>query len=135
MRLISWTLRSGSKQEAPRVRDQTRLEGFVLCPNGPIENMEHHFFGFRWQKREEKGFISIYKSGSLRKCNPISLTGHIGRRKLHLFVKATSLLFLEYLTEVSIQAKKGGGHSSLSHKFVCHRCTTHCVDEEAKFVL
>jgi hypothetical protein len=53
---------------------------------------------------------------------------------LHLFVKAMPLLCLEYLIEVSIHAKKGGGHSSLSHKFVCHRCTTHCVVEEAKFV-
>jgi hypothetical protein len=45
------------------------------------------------------------------------------------------LLFLEYMADVPLQAKKGGGHSSVSHKFLCHGCTKHYVEKEVKLVL
>ncbi len=74
---------------------------------GPIENLDHRFFSFGWVKMEQKNFVSIFKSGSLRKHDPISLMSCIGRRELHLFVKTVTLLFLKYLAEILIQAEKG----------------------------
>jgi hypothetical protein len=62
--------------EAPRIGHHASLEGPVLCSYSPIENLEHCFFSFGWQKREKKNFVSIPKAGCLWKGDPILLASN-----------------------------------------------------------
>jgi hypothetical protein len=52
-----------------------------------------------------KDFIGILEGRSLREGDPILLASHKGGRKLHLLAEKVSLLFLEDLAKIFIQAK------------------------------
>ncbi len=69
-----------------------------------------------------KDFIGILGSESLS--DPVSLTSHVGGKKLHLLVDEVQLLFLEDLAEVFIQGEEGGGYSGLGDELVRHRFTS-----------
>jgi hypothetical protein len=96
----------------------------LFCVQMVLLDLEDCFLTFERQQAKVKGFIGVLGSESLRESDPVSLTCHVGGKKLHLLVEEVQLLFLEDLTEVFIQGEEGGGYSGLGDEFVRHGCTS-----------
>jgi hypothetical protein len=47
------------------VGSPSRLKGFVLCPNGSVEDLEDRFFSFRGKQGHMKNFVCINKGSPL----------------------------------------------------------------------
>jgi hypothetical protein len=80
----------------------SRLEGFILCPDGSVENLENSLLCFGREKRHMKNFVSIDKGSPLRQRNTIPLASCIRGWYLYEFVQFVPLLLLEDLTEVLV---------------------------------
>ncbi len=114
----------------------SRLEGFILCPDGSVEDLEDRFLRFRREKGHMENFVRINKGSPLWQHNTIPLASCIRRWYLYEFVQLVPLLLLVDLTEILVQRKEWGCSCDGCDKFVivdnssywffCRRCCGIC---------